>query len=130
MHRPALTVAALAFAVCTVGLPASSAHAADSPAPATSSAPIVVHTKDFAYAPVTLTIRVGTAVTFVNDDDAAHTVTAVDLANGNPIFNSGNMEKGAKWTYTFKKAGTYAYACAYHAFMKGTIVVQPAPSAT
>ena len=84
----------------------------------------IVHTKDFAYKPVTLEVPVGTAVTFVNDDDAAHTVTAVEQVSQQPIFNSGDMPKGAKWTYTFKKAGTFKYTCGYHAFMNGTIIVK------
>ena len=81
-----------------------------------------MHTKDFAYAPPDLTIPAGTTVTFVNDDEPAHTVTAVDKS-----FDSGNMDKGAKWTYTFNKPGTYQYICTYHPFMKAKIVVTAPP---
>jgi plastocyanin len=130
MHKSALALAVLGLVCLTVGAPARYVRAADMPAPAASAAAIVVHTKDFAYKPVALTIPVGTAVTFVNDDDTAHTITAVDQAGGKPIFDSGNMDKGAKWTHTFKTAGTFKYVCAYHPFMKATIVVEPAPSAT
>ena len=130
LNRSAIALATLGLVFLTVGAPARYARAADMPAPAASTAPIVVHTKDFAYKPVALTIPVGTTVTFVNDDDTAHTITAVDQANGKPIFDSGNMDKGGKWTHTFNTAGTFKYVCAYHPFMKATIVVTPAASAT
>ena len=95
------------------------------------SADCIVHTKDFAYKPLVMEVPAGTKVTFVNDDDAAHTITAVDQTNQQPIFNSGDMPKGAKWSYTFAKVGTFKYTCAYHGFMKGTIeVVKPAPAPT
>lgn len=123
----ALAGFALAASIGAANLPAQPAQAADSPSAVASAAPIVVHTKDFAFAPPTLTIPVGTKVTFVNDDDPAHTVTAVDQSNGKPIFDSGNMDKGGKWTHTFNTAGTFAYFCAYHTFMKAKIVVTPAP---
>ena len=127
VKRLALTLAATALAagLCCV-LPAP--NLADSPAPVVSAAPIVVHTKDFAYKPLELTIPVGTTVTFVNDDDTGHTVTAVAEGDKKPLFDSGNMDKGQKWTYTFKKPGTYQYLCTYHAFMKAKVVVTPAPA--
>ncbi len=117
-------VAALALAVVAAG-PRAGARASDAPSTSATSAPLIVHTKDFAFAPPTLTIPVGTTVTFVNDDDVAHTVTATDKS-----FDSGNMDKGAKWTHTFNTAGTFAYFCTYHPFMKAKIVVTPVASAT
>jgi plastocyanin len=123
-----LAVAAIALGFLAL-VPAVRA-VADPPVqvPAGSAAAIVVHTKDFSYKPVTLTIPVGTTVTFVNDDDTAHTITAVDQVGGKPIFDSGNMDQGQKWTHTFKTVGTFKYVCAYHPFMKATIVVTAAPT--
>jgi plastocyanin len=34
------------------------------------------------------------------------------------------MDQGATWSHVFKTAGTYAYVCAYHSYMTGTIVVK------
>jgi plastocyanin len=128
VKRLAISCAAtvLAAAFCTL-LPApQGAGAADAPAAVATGTPIVVHTKDFAFKPLELTIPVGTTVTFVNDDDAAHTVAAATLGDDKkPLFDSGNMDKGQKWSFTFKKPGTYQYFCAYHAFMKAKIVVTP-----
>jgi plastocyanin len=126
-----LSIAAtvLAAGLCTLLPEQNPAGADDSPAPAASAAPIVVHAKDFAYKPLELTVTVGTMVMFVNDDDTAHTVTAVTMGDDKkPLFDSGNMDKGQRWSFTFKKPGTYQYLCMYHAFMKAKIVVTPPAS--
>ncbi len=89
-------------------------------APAPAASPVsIVHVKNFAFVPDKVTINAGQTVRFVQDDDTPHTVTAVDKS-----FDSGNLDKGQSWTHTFDKAGTYAYVCAYHATMKGTVVVR------
>jgi plastocyanin len=128
LNRPASLLAAFALALLAL-VPALRAVADPPvPAPAASTVPLIVHTKDFAYKPPTLTIPAGTTVTFINDDDTAHTITAVDQLNGKPIFDSGNMDQGQKWTHTFQTVGTFKYVCAYHPFMKATIVVTPPPT--
>jgi len=131
VKRLVLSIAAtvLAAGLCTLLPEQKPAGAADSPAPVASAAPIVVHAKDFAYKPLELTVAAGTTVTFVNDDDTAHTATAVTMGDDKkPLFDSGNMDKGQKWSFTFKKPGTYQYLCMYHAFMKAKIVVTPPAS--
>ena len=110
---------ACAALVALVGAPRLGAVADSS----TGSAAAVVHTKDFVYAPASLTVKTGDSVQFVNDDQVAHTVTATDKS-----FDSGNMDQHATWTHTFSKAGTYAYLCTYHPYMKGTIVVSDSGS--
>ncbi|MBV9149076.1 MAG: cupredoxin family copper-binding protein [Candidatus Eremiobacteraeota bacterium] len=79
----------------------------------------IVHVKDFAFQPATLTISAGQRVTFQNDDDEAHTVTATDKS-----FDSAGLDSGQSWTHTFDKPGTYAYFCALHPYMKGKIIVK------
>jgi plastocyanin len=100
---------------------APSAAASSSPAASASAAaaPAAVDTKDFAFAPATLTVAVGTKVTFKNSDPVAHTVTAADKS-----FDSGNLDQNATWSHVFDKAGTYKFICTYHPYMKGTIVVK------
>jgi len=91
---------------------------AATPAPAASPVSFV-HIKNFAYVPDKVTINAGDSVRFIQDDDAPHTVTATDKT-----FDSGNLDKGKTWTHKFDKAGTYAYFCAYHTYMKGSVVVK------
>jgi plastocyanin len=70
------------------------------------------------YSPANYTMIVGSTVTWVNHDDATHTVT-----ENNGLFDSGPLPLGASFSYTFTQPGTYHYSCAYHPWMMGTIVV-------
>jgi plastocyanin len=78
-----------------------------------------VDIKDFSFTPMTLTVRVGTTVTWRFDDSAKHTVSADDKS-----FVSPAMSNGQTFTHTFSTPGTYQYICSIHQYMKGTIVVQ------
>ncbi len=80
-----------------------------------------VHIKDFKYHPPALTVHVGDRVTFVNDDDEAHTVTATDKS-----FDSEGLDTAGTWQHVFAKPDTYRYFCELHPYMKATIVVLPA----
>jgi plastocyanin len=98
--------------------------AASASVPPASSAPAgtkaaLVDTKDFAYAPPTITVAAGDKVTFKNSDAVAHTVTADDKS-----FDSGNLDQNATWSHIFAKGGTYKYTCAYHSYMHGTVIVK------
>jgi plastocyanin len=68
---------------------------------------------------VTLVIGMNNTVTWTNNDYTIHTVTSDTGA-----FDSGLLNNGNSWTYTFTTPGTYTYHCAIHPFMKGTIVVR------
>ncbi len=105
----------------TLGVLASAVYAF-APLETRADAPIAaatIDTKNFAYAPATITVHPGDTVVFKNSDSTAHTVTASDKS-----FDSGNMDRGATWSHVFSKAGTYAYLCSYHTYMQGTIVVK------
>ena len=70
------------------------------------------------YKPKAVDIEVGTTVTWVNNGAQTHTVTDDDGA-----FDSGDMEPGDKFTFTFKKAGVYNYKCTPHPWMEATVTV-------
>ena len=73
------------------------------------------------YAPTIYNVTVGTTLTWVNHDSSTHSVT-----EDNGLFDSGPIPPGGSFSYTFTQAGTYQYACSYHPWMTGTIVVQAA----
>ncbi len=77
-----------------------------------------VHIHNFAFSPARVTISAGQRVRFVNDDGDAHTVSS-----STHTFDSGGLDTGDHWTHAFAKAGRYAYFCALHPYMHGTIVV-------
>ena len=74
---------------------------------------------NFAFSPASITVKVGDSVTWTNNDSTTHTVTADDNS-----FSSGDLAPGATFSFTFPKAGTYAYHCSIHPSMTGTVVVQ------
>jgi plastocyanin len=95
------------------------APATKTAAPAPAPSPVsIIHIKNFAFVPDKVTIHPGSAVRFVQDDDSAHTVTATDHS-----YDSGNLNPKESWTHTFTTEGTFTYFCAYHPYMKGTVVV-------
>jgi plastocyanin len=80
-----------------------------------------VSIKNFAFNPPNATVSAGTTVTWVNNDQTAHTVTANDGA-----FDSGTLQPGKSYSFKFDKAGTYAYHCNIHPDMTATVTVSGA----
>jgi len=78
-----------------------------------------VNISGFAYIPQTLTVFVGTTVTWTNNDSVVHTVTS-----DNNLFDSGNIATGATFSHTFEQKGTFNYHCTIHPFMTGKIIVE------
>jgi len=64
---------------------------------------------NFSFGPQTLTVPIGTTVTWTNRDDIPHTVVSID-----GVFKSKVRDTDEKFSYTFDKAGTYAYYCSIH----------------
>ena len=101
------------------GTPAAAAAAATPAAGEATGAQAAVEIKDYAFTPPTLTVPAGTTVTWTNNDTVPHTATAQDGS-----FDSGNLNPGQSFAFTFSTPGSYPYVCQYHAGMQGTIVVQ------
>jgi len=76
---------------------------------------------DSTFSPALVTISVGDTVTWRNGDDRPHTATSNDGA-----FDSGNLDEGQGFSFTFTEPGTYTYRCDYHPDMQATIVVEAA----
>jgi plastocyanin len=97
----------------------ASAEASPAAETGTSAGAAAVEIKSFAFNPGELDVAVGTTVTWTNDDQTAHTVSQVGGG-----FESGKLDPGKTFSFTFTKAGTYDYFCQFHANMKGTVVVK------
>jgi len=74
---------------------------------------------DKCFMPSTVSVAVGGKVTWKNMDSAAHTATATDSS-----FDTSLVNAGASASNTFSTAGSYAYMCILHPWMKGTVDVQ------
>ena len=96
--------------------PASaSATTADSPAPQGVTAVAIT---DFKFNPATLTVPVGSTVTWTNQDEEPHTLAAKDGS-----FHSPGIDTHGTYSFTFSTPGSYDYICSIHPFMTGTVVV-------
>jgi plastocyanin len=117
-----VTVAAATFAVGrgvasdTGGGATAVAGSATSPPSGPGTADAI---SDFAFAPQTVTVKAGGAVTWTNKDPFAHSIKSND-----GTFASQDLQQGQTFTATFSTPGTFAYICGIHTFMTGTIVVQ------
>ena len=70
------------------------------------------------YAPAVSKVAAGTWVTWSNNGQDPHTVTAVDGS-----FDSENLDPSQGFSWFFDQPGTFKYVCTLHPWMKGTIVV-------
>jgi plastocyanin len=89
-------------------------------APNRPTAPNEVDIANFAFVPATLSVRVGTTVTWTNQDEEAHDVSERSGRFHSPVLNTGDT-----FHFTFTQAGQYQYLCTIHPFMTATVVVTP-----
>ena len=87
-------------------------------APAPVPAPVAVHISNFTFGPKVVTVKVGQTVTWTNADDIPHTVVATDKS-----FRSKVLDTGQSFSFTFTKAGQFAYFCSLHPMMTGKVIV-------
>lgn len=71
------------------------------------------------FSPSTITVAVGTTVTWTNKDHVTHSVTS-----NTGMFESGDLTNGDIFKYTFSAAGSYDYHCRFHAGMIGKVIVE------
>jgi plastocyanin len=123
MLRARIVVPVLTFALSAMAAVAPSITSA-----AGDSVAVAIHDKGdmsaWGYGPATTTINVGQTVTFTNTGSSPHDATASDNSWGTPL-----LQPGQSAPITFSTAGTFAYTCVLHPWMKGTIVVTPAAAA-
>lgn len=107
--------AATAATPTTVARPTAAITPAETPQPGAAAVTI----RDFEFEPDTVTIRAGGTVTWMNEGPSTHTVSADDGS-----FESGDLARGATFSYTFEQPGTYSYHCKPHPFMRARVVVE------
>jgi plastocyanin len=126
-----LVMTALTAAVLAVSGVQVSGSVAQAQVPSSTNVTI----QNFAFSPAAITVAKGTTVTWTNRDSTAHTVT-VDSGNGP---KSSQLQKDQTYSFKFDQAGTAAYHCSIHPYMKASVTVtetatpspaQKAPSPT
>jgi plastocyanin len=88
---------------------------------AATASPATVKIDNFAFAPATLTVTVGTTVIWKNEDDSPHRI-----GDKNGTFKSAALDTDDTFSHTFAAPGEYPYICTIHPYMVGKIVVKPA----
>jgi plastocyanin len=105
---------------------------------AASTTPLVIKMIDTpaTYSPAKITIRVGETVEWENVGNSVHHASSDPSSAVNPAdvssppgakpFDSGFLQPGQTFTFTFKYPGTYRYICAPHetSGMMGEVVVK------
>ena len=122
-------VAALAVALAQARQPAQPAQAAPSASPGTVQVNIVSESLP------SLSVTFGDRVTWTNLDDDVHTSTSgqdgVPTSFDGVGWNSGILDNGDSYSYTFNKVGSFPYTCLVHPFtMNATVNVKPPPPPT
>ncbi|MGH2444281.1 MAG: cupredoxin domain-containing protein [Chloroflexota bacterium] len=82
---------------------------------------VTVNISGYSFQPPSMTIPMGTTVTWVNHDAVTHTATS-----DSGVFDTGGISPGGSASFTFNQAGTFSYHCAIHPYMHGTILVEQA----
>jgi plastocyanin len=78
----------------------------------------------FQFQPGALEVRVGTRVTWTNQDDITHTVTSGMPGSPDGRFDVALGGKGTTGSATFAQPGVYPYFCTRHQSMRGEVVVR------
>jgi plastocyanin len=104
-----------AAAAALLGLSGLGARAVTSSAEAAAQ----IRVQNFQFVPRTLEVAAGQTVVWRNQDDEIHTITS-----SQGLFRSPALDADEVFSYRFERPGTYAYGCALHPQMRGTVVVR------
>ena len=105
----------------TTSTSTSSSSSSNSSATSGAVATDAVSISNYMFSPAIIKVKVGTKVTWTNQDSVHHTVTADTISADAP--NGPLIGQGESYSFTFNKAGTYTFHCNPHPYMHGTVVV-------
>jgi plastocyanin len=88
---------------------------------------------DHAFNPENITVRVGTIITWVNNDSSEHQIISdVGFAGKSGGFSrqisdlkSSRMYKGSTYSYRFQRTGNFTYHCNIYPKLRGSVQVLP-----
>ena len=121
-----MLISALMLSSCSLGIrkmlgmaPTAQPAKVKATKPASNANAVSITSANFT--PHNLDVAAGTTVSWTNNDTAPHSVTS-DKAG---IFDSGPINPGASFTFTFAQAGTFPYHSTGEAnILSGTIIVK------
>lgn len=101
------------------------------PGAAPTTTAFTAHTvaiENFTFIPIELKVKVGDKVTWTNKDSAPHTVSSQPGVE--KVLDSGTLNQGQTYAFTFTKTGTFDYQCNIHPTMKAKVIVEAAAAPT
>jgi plastocyanin len=87
------------------------------PSPGSGATSETINVSNNLFTPSTITVNVGSTISWANNDTVTHTVTADDQS-----FASGLVRRATSWSHTFAAPGTFTYFCEIHPEMTGTVI--------
>ena len=78
-----------------------------------------VTVSNFAFGPKKISVKKGTTVTWVNDDNVDHTVTS----DSGDELKSNTLLNGKTFNHRFDTVGRFDYHCGFHSDMTGSVEV-------
>jgi plastocyanin len=118
---PTWMVVAIVPAMAVIAVVLTSFVSSDQSSSTGSAAgPDTIVIKNFSFSPKPITVKTGSVIAVVNDDNTTHTLTA-----DNGAFDTGDLDAGRRASVTVDRAGTFRYHCTIHPFMTGTARVSP-----
>ena len=88
--------------------------------PAVARGPNEIGIDNFAFTPATLTVKRGTKIVWINDDDVPHLIVNVE----GKFAPSKVLDTNQRFSATLTAPGTYRYFCSLHPQMQGKIVIE------
>ncbi|TML81397.1 MAG: hypothetical protein E6G04_01500 [Actinobacteria bacterium] len=82
-----------------------------------------VSMQNIAYNPTSVTIHVGDKVTWTNNETGLYAPQHTATSDDGHTFDSGFLNPGQSYSFTFTKAGKFAFHCNVHSNMHGTVTV-------
>ena len=123
--RNALFIVTLGMLSALLGAACGSGESISSPAitpPISQGSAVQATIKDFALP--TLTVAVGTVVTWTHQEGAPHTTTSGENGSFDGTgWNSSTLSRGQSFSHTFDQIGTFTYTCRIHPTLNGTVTV-------
>lgn len=115
------SIFAMVLSSCGAVAPAGGTNPTSTPSNPGGATGNQVIISGFAFSPATLTIKVGTEVTWTNMDSVEHSVVS---SSGSEV-NSPLIPQNGTYSHVFNTPGTYEYHCSIHPNMLGTVIVTP-----
>ena len=119
MKKTLLSITVVTWLVVAFGSSKASHANPDASHQTGSSRKYQVRIDNFSFVPATLTVPVGSTVTWVNHDDMPHSVVSSEKILKSPV-----LDTDQEFSYTFAATGNYPYYCGIHPVMTGKVIVQ------